>query len=365
MKKYELESLIKSFVLFFLLMSALYFLVATLNYRDRQRHLEDRILNEMRLYSFHPVGDRFDVDFETKEEHKDLMHLYKGESGVFAYFEIPGSQKYLLKLSLPLSNYQAMLDQIRRESFAGWELYLLVIAAISFLLALYTLYPLKRALELNEEFVRDVLHDLNTPLSSLRINLNILQKRYGEDRTMKRMFGALGTIHAFQSNLRAFLSRQEGQMERCSLRELLQERLEFFRALYPGLSFELNLAKDLSLECNREAFLRIIENLLSNAGKYNRPNGKVIVSLEGKLLKISDTGKGMAHPERAFQRYYKEGERGLGLGLHIVKKLADEMGIPLRLQSEVDQGTEVVLDLSGIAHSSKGNEDSASEETEG
>jgi signal transduction histidine kinase len=362
LKKYELESLIKSFVLFFLLMSALYFLVATLNYRDRQRHLEDQILNEMRLYSFHPVGDRFGVDFETKEGHKDLMRLYQGVEGVYSFFEIPGSRKYLLKLSLPLSDYRAMLEQIRRESFAGWGLYLLLIASISFLLALYTLHPLKRALQLNEEFVRDVLHDLNTPLSSLRINLNILKKRYGEDATMKRMFGALGTIHAFQSNLRAFLSRQEGQRERCRLREILQERLEFFRALYPRLSFELDLEKDPLLECNREAFLRIIENLLSNAGKYNRPDGKVKVSLEGMRLKISDTGIGMEHPERAFQRYYKEGERGLGLGLHIVKKLADELGLKVSIHSQVGKGTEVTLDLSSIMLAPEGIHDSKNDE---
>ncbi len=348
LKKYELESLLKSFFLFFLLMAALYVLVATLNYRDRQRQLEERILNEMRIYSFHPIGKRFDVDFELKKNVKDLVHLYKGDESVYSYFEIPGSKKYLLQLSLPNNRYDTMLKQIRQESFSGWILYLIVIASVSFLLAIYTLYPFKKALQLNEEFVRDILHDLNTPLSSLRINLNILKKRHGEERCIRRMFSALGTIHSFQSNLRAFLSRQEGQKEPFSLRELLEERLEYFRELYPRVDFILDFPRDLMLECNREAFLRIIENLLSNAGKYNVPGGEVRISLEGTQLKIADSGVGMRHPERAFDRYYKEGERGLGLGLHIVKKLAKELGIGVTLSSRVNEGTTVVLDLKDL-----------------
>ncbi len=353
LKKYELESLLKSFFLFFLLMTALYVLVATLNYRDRQRQLEERILNEMRIYSFHPIGKKFDVDFELKKRVKDLVHLYKGNESVYSYFEIPGSKKYLLQLSLPTSRYDAMLDRIRQESFSGWALYLILIASVSFLLAIYTLYPFKKALQLNEEFVRDILHDLNTPLSSLRINLNILKKRHGEERCLRRMFSALETIHAFQSNLRAFLSRQEGQKEPFSLRELLRERLEYFRELYPQVNFVIDFPNDLKLECNKEAFLRIVENLLSNAGKYNVPGGEVRISLRGKELKIEDTGVGMRHPERAFDRYYKEGERGLGLGLHIVRKLAKELGIGVTLNSRVNEGTTVVLDLKDLPIAAK------------
>jgi len=350
LKKYELESLLKSFFLFFLLMAALYGLVATLNYRDRQRQLEERILNEMRIFSFHPIGKAFDVDFELKKNVRDLVHLYKGDRSVYSYFEIPGSSKYLMQLSLSNSRYEAMLEQIRHESFAGWFLYLIVIASVSLLLALYTLYPFKKALQLNEEFVRDILHDLNTPLSSLRINLNILKKRHGEERSIRRMFSALETIHTFQSNLRAFLSRQEGQKEPFSLRGLFEERLEYFRELYPRVDFILDLPRDFVLECNKEALLRIIENLLSNAGKYNIPGGKVRISLEGTQLKIADSGIGMHHPERAFERYYKEGERGLGLGLHIVKKLAGELGIEVTLSSRINEGTTVVLDLQNLSN---------------
>uniref|UniRef100_UPI0025DCF0FF ATP-binding protein n=1 Tax=Nitratifractor sp. TaxID=2268144 RepID=UPI0025DCF0FF len=63
------------------------------------------------------------------------------------------------------------------------------------------------------------------------------------------------------------------------------------------------------------------------------------------LLKIRDNGRGMCEPDRAFDRYYREGERGLGLGLHIVKKLAGDMRIGLKLESREGEGTTVSLDL--------------------
>jgi two-component system OmpR family sensor kinase len=353
LKKYELESLIKSFVLFFLLMTALYFLVATLNYRDRQQQLDERIFNEMRIFSFHPVGNKFEVDFEPKESIQDPARLHKGGHSVYGFFEIPGSKKYFMKLSLSLQQYQTLLEQIRQESYAGWILYIILIAVVSFLLALYTLYPIKRALELNEEFVRDILHDLNTPLSSLRIDLNILQKRFGEDRTIKRMLGALETIHAFQANLRAFLSRQEGREESLLLPKLLEESVERFRELYPDIEFELSVAPETQIQCNREAFLRILENLLSNAGKYNKPGGRVRITLKDSRLLVQDSGIGIRNPDKVFERYYKEGERGLGLGLHIVKKLAQELGISVSIDSHPGEGTTVILNLKNILESSE------------
>ena len=348
MRRYELESLLKSFFIFFLLLGAIYILFALGNYRDRQRELDERILNEMRIFSFQPTGKAFQVDFSPKIPENKVMHLYRDPEQLYAFFAIPGSEKYLLKISLPVTEYQKRLEKIRRESFAGWALYLILIAAISFLLALYTLHPLKKALELNEEFVKDILHDINTPLSALRINLNLLKKRYGQDRTVERMFNSLETIHTFQSNLRAFLDRECGRKERFDLRELLEKRIEYFRQIYPGIHYVLELDTPVWVECNREAMVRILENLLSNAGRYNVPGGKVRIAMMDSALILEDTGRGIQEPERVFDRFYKEGERGLGLGLHIVRKLSDGLGIRIALSSRVGEGTCFKLDLKEV-----------------
>ena len=348
LKRYELESLLKSFLLFFILLSAIYFLFSWSSYRTRLRELDGKILNEMRIFSFHPTSREFQVDFVSKEGSKKVYHLYKSPEELYSYFLIPGSKEYMMKIILPRDHYLKRVAEIRDKSFFIWWLYLIIIAVISFLLALYTLYPLKKALDLNEEFVKDILHDINTPLSALRVNLNLLRKRYGENRTLERMFSSLETIQSFQSNLNAFLDRECGLKERFDLRELLERRVEYFRQIYPEVDYRIEFKNPVVLECNRDAMLRILENILSNAGRYNVPGGSVAVDIKDDFLEIKDTGRGIREPDRVFERFYKEGERGLGLGLHIVKKLCEAQGIPVSLESQEGKGTRVRLDLSKV-----------------
>ena len=324
-------------------MSLLYGLFALMNYRDRRRQLDETLLNEMKIFSFKPLGRRFEVAFEEKKKDEQLWHLVHSPEGPYALFEIPGSQKYRLQIRLPQREYDRRIGEIRRETLRGWPLYLLGIALLALLFAYYSLSPYRRALRLNEEFVRDILHDFNTPLSALRIDLGILRRRLGENRSVERMLASLDTVHALQENLRAFLARRPGSRESFGLRPLLEERIDALRGLYPSLTFLDEVPEGVTLDCDRDAFARIVENLLSNACKYNRKGGRVCIKLDDVLLKIRDNGRGMREPDRAFERYYKEGERGLGLGLHIVKKLAGDMKIGLKLESR--EGTTVSLDL--------------------
>ena len=91
-----------------------------------------------------------------------------------------------------------------------------------------------------------------------------------------------------------------------------------------------------------------MDNLLSNAGKYNSANGEVNIVLQGSILTIQDTGKGIKKPSKVFDRYYKEQDRGIGIGLHIVKKLCDELTIPINIQSKKNAGTKIGLNLSHV-----------------
>jgi len=348
LRTYERESLLKSFILFFLLLGTIYFLFAFGTYRDKRVELDRQILSEMKIFSFRPTGEEFIVDFVPVDGRVEDNRLYHEGDNHYALFPIPGSESFRMKVSLPDSRYQSLVEKAKNESFRGWVFYLLILAAVSFFLALYALYPLKKALELNEEFVKDILHDLNTPLSALQINLNLLKKKYKAERSIERMASSLETIQSFQSNLRAFLNRESGAIERFDLIELLRKRLEYFRQIYPHVSYHIDASGPVVLECNREGMVRILENLLSNAGRYNVPGGSVKIRMEGDRLLIEDTGVGIRNPDKVFERFYKEGERGLGLGLHIVKKLADSLGVKITLQSQQGEGTKFWIDLTPV-----------------
>ena len=97
------------------------------------------------------------------------------------------------------------------------------------------------------------------------------------------------------------------------------------------------------LECNKIALERILDNLLTNACKYNKKNGTVFIDIIKNKMTIRDTGVGIKNTTKIFQRYYKENETGLGIGMSIVKKLCDMLEISISVKSVINEGTTIVL----------------------
>lgn len=118
--------------------------------------------------------------------------------------------------------------------------------------------------------------------------------------------------------------------------------------LYPRLTFIYDKKHDIIKNTHKELLTRILDNLLSNAAKYNKPHGEVRLTIDHETIIIEDTGKGIKQPKKALQRYYKEQTRGLGLGLHIVQKLTEQLHIMIEIDSVIDQGTRVSLDFSKL-----------------
>lgn len=125
--------------------------------------------------------------------------------------------------------------------------------------------------------------------------------------------------------------------------KLAQERAALIASLYPKVNFSYKALTPLTIMTNKDLLTRIIDNLLTNAAKYNKPNGSVILEVDAYKITIHDTGKGIKDVKKVLQRYYREQERGLGLGLHIVQKLTEALKIKLAITSQVNVGTTVVL----------------------
>jgi len=334
---------LRAFSFFSALMAAIYALFLYQTFSTRQHELDTHILQQMRIFSFDPTTKEFNLEFVPASDTITLLTLYHGDESVYGYFVVPTEDAFLMKVSLPMAAYRERVEAIRSEVRRGAVWYLLLIAGVSFLLAYYSLWPIRRAMHLNKEFMRDILHDVNTPIAAIAINLKLLQKRFGKEKAIDRIWNSIETIGMLRENLNTYLGRQIQTPVVFDLRELLEERLDIFRALYPALTFENRVPEGVQCETERYAFVRIIDNLVGNAAKYNTPEGRVTVEMEGETLRIRDTGRGIRHPERVFRRHYREGERGMGLGLHIVKKMCHKLKIDINLESEEGKGTLVEL----------------------
>jgi len=267
---------------------------------------------------------------------KKLHQLYKDSSVYILFRDKIGFKKIEMPVKTYLSNRKIIVWHVTKELF----IYFLLLILVSIFFAYYTIGPFKKALGLNEEFVKDILHDFNTPLASLKINLKILKKKFGEDEAIK-------SILSLQDNLRYFLDKSQAQNKITNLKSLLDDRIEYFHSIYPAIGFRNNI-KNINIFTNQTLFIRIVDNIIGNACKYNKQNGTIEISFIRNSLYIEDSGIGIADSKRVFERGYKEGRVGTGIGLHIVQKLCRDLHIPIKVKSTIDIGTVFILDLKNI-----------------
>ena len=341
MKSYEKESLLKSFVLFFSVQLLFLSIVIYQHYHKVLHEYDMHVGNKiMQCYM-----NKECKDFQTtivKDIQDKKFHTFYKDSEVYMLFK---SSDGYVKMSIQKSEYQSKQAEIKKHATLEYALYLMVLILESLFFALYAIRPLKRALILNEEFVKDILHDFNTPLSALKINLKILKKKFGSDDAIERSDEAIKNILSLQENLHYYLSQSKLQNEKIDLDELINARTKYFQSLFPSLKITANTQKTV-ISANRDVVIRIVDNIISNACKYNKKDGEVKISLKDKSLVIQDSGIGIKNTKEIFKRHYKENQRGLGIGLHIVKKLCDELNIELEVTSTLGVGSSFTLDFS-------------------
>ncbi len=348
MSKVEIESFLKSFLLFF---SSLGVLIATLfyiNYTKEVQTLNEKLLAEMRVCSFDLKCEQFEIDFIPHNKQK-LYQLYKDESGLSSFYPIPTSKKHIMALYFKQNKYNKELQKLQKTALFEFFMFLVIIFILSILFSFYALYPLRNALTLTQEFIKDILHDFNTPLASLRLNTSMLKLEIGENKKINRIEQSIDNILHLQEHLRSYLHNHSLEKSELALNALVTTQVHMIERNYPNIHFMVDIPP-VQVRANKEAFVRIIDNLLTNACKYNKPAGsvKILYFPKTQCLEIIDTGKGIQHPQKVFHRFYKEQERGIGIGLHIVKKLCDELGITISIKSVLGQGSTFSLDISKL-----------------
>ena len=324
-KLYEKESLLKSFGLFFIVIELFLAFIFYNYYKIEEEHLSEQLFLEMKNYSFAFDDDRFDMAIVPKVEENQLYELYFDEQNLYILTPFL-EQNSSLAILYPLRDYHQALNNIQKELSLQFFFLSLISGALSFLFSLYALSPIKESLRLLEEFIKDIIHDLNTPITSILINLKMMEKSE-ETQSIEQSTKAISMLH---KNLDIYLKNSKLESEKFMLSEVIKEQVEFFKPLYDHLTWKIDI-KDRIIYSNKNALSRILYNLLSNACKYNTRNGFITIETKEKQLTISNSSHGIKNPKRIFERFYKESERGLGIGLHIVDKLTKELAIEKQL----------------------------------
>jgi len=328
--------------------------------RDSTANIRNSLFLEMKNYSLGSEDARFHKETIEKTKVQKFYTLYEDLESLYVLAPIPDTtQKETVMIVSPMGNivvpyssqetkvykigypqkaYQQKLKEMKIALFWQFVLFCVGAVVVSLLAAWYTLYPLRSSLHLLEDFIKDIIHDLNTPLSAIMLNLKMIETRDDEIESIQT---AAQTIEMLHHNLDAYLREQKQSSQTFYLDDAIHRYVQFFTPLYDYLCWDVKV-EHLELHTDKQAFERIIYNLLSNACKYNTSNGTIKISIEGSTLKIQNSSYGVSHPERVFERFYKESERGLGIGLHIVDKLCHTLQIEKSFRVEQ---TEVMVTL--------------------
>lgn len=344
MKRYETEALIKSFSLFFLTLILLNSIIFLLYFQEQKKSLHVEIFNKIKLYNYTFNDKNIIINIVPFKKTSELYSLHVGENEIFSYFDIPSSKKNSLKIIYPIKVYKKELSKLKHTNLFYFFISSLVLMILSTIYSLYAMKPLKNALNLLEEFLKDIIHDLNTPISSILLNLKILQKKKSEE-AIKRIEYSAKNIGSLYNNLEITIKDDPIIIEEVNIKALINEKIEYYSYQFPEIKFQTKIKTE-TLKTSYNEISRILDNLISNACKYNKLDGYIHILVDQNKIVIEDSGIGIKNISRVFDRFYKENDRGIGIGLDIVKKLCKKLGYHIEIQSELGIGTKIEVTLS-------------------
>jgi len=229
----------------------------------------------------------------------------------------------------------------------------LIYMIMGLVLAKLFLRPMRDSIMLLDRFIKDTTHELNTPLSAILANIEMMDKEVMVDKNitkLNRINIAAKTVSNLYNDLTYLTLENEkaNEDELIALKALIENRAEYFSILAQSkkLICDLDL-EEANLYADRRKITRVIDNLISNAIKYNKRHGTVGIILRNNSLTIWDTGIGIEEDKIPFMfdRYlrFNDSEGGFGVGLSIVKTILEEYAIAIEVISKESEGTKMVL----------------------
>jgi signal transduction histidine kinase len=226
------------------------------------------------------------------------------------------------------------------------------------------MHKLKDTFQIEKEFISNVSHELQTPISVIQNRLeNIMIEGQLSDEVMIKLSESQRTLNRMSRIIKALLliskieNDQYIKQETVQIQSLLDEVLEEAedRIREKGLALKCQFYEDLAFSpCNKALLFTMFMNLVNNAIKYNREGGSITISTRNNKghfqVQIEDTGIGMDKADVGsifdrFKRLNKNTADGYGLGLPIVKTIAGFHQIDIQVDSTPEKGTVFTLNF--------------------
>ena len=218
----------------------------------------------------------------------------------------------------------------------------------------------QNAIRLRDEFIATASHELRTPITSLKMYAQVLQKRFtgqGEERlvhSLKKMDAQIAKLTLLIEDLldvsKLELGKVAFRQEAFDLNEVIKETVEHIQATSSRHTIHVEGKCALSVWGDKERIGQVLTNLLINAIKYSPEADTVLVHVAQEqamaVVSVQDFGIGIAqeHQQHIFGRFYRVNDPeertypGLGIGLHIAHEIVVKHGGTMHVISEKGKG---------------------------
>lgn len=227
-----------------------------------------------------------------------------------------------------------------------------IMAVVGSILSRIAFKPAQKAFDTIDTFIKHITHDLKTPIAVILSNARILEDKITNhtlSRFVQRISIGAKTLTGLYDDLVYLNFQSHSDTSKPELiKELIYEQLTLLETLidYKKLSIKIDV-NETKLFINSDDFRRLLNNLLTNAIKYNMPQGSIIIILNSEYLSIKDNGIGLSKEEqhKIYERYWrgKSSEEGLGIGMEIVIHVCKIYNLTLDIESTKNQGSEFII----------------------
>jgi two-component system OmpR family sensor kinase len=358
-----------SFVLLYLSSSLLFVLLSGYWYYSAQKNaLENETYYKLEhfadklsglIINAHMMKTKLNLP-KTKMFEYELIRVGEPTSYKVGYYE-KGNYKFLVtdapRKHLNIA-YVVVKTQSYFERLGKLKLYVLsmmgtvfiLIGIILIFLARLFMKPIHIKIEEIESFVQDVSHELNTPVTALKMSASrAIQKGVYDKKILTNILISTKQLETIYNSLSYLnFSNEEEPLEKIELERVIQRVVNYYEELSATKKIEIILKLEFfTFQARYSRMELLVSNLLSNAIKYSMPNSTITMSLKDGIFIICDEGVGIAEENlnTIFELYKRDSQiaGGFGVGLSIVKQICDEYEIKIEINSHLGVGSEFKL----------------------
>ncbi len=225
-----------------------------------------------------------------------------------------------------------------------------------------------------QNFMMAITHELKTPISIARLNMETLQKHVLSDaqkeKILKSSLQEINRLNTLTGNILVSAQLEGGsyrlEKEFLDLSAIVKESCQDFLSRFPARSWHKEITEAIFFTGDPLLMQILVNNLVENAVKYSQPVTPIFITLKKQgnkgLLEVKDEGMGIPEKERkrVFQKFYRVGNedtrttQGTGLGLYLCSKIARDHNMIIHISSNRPQGSIFTVHFNLTLHDGNG-----------